>query len=392
MSSTRLSVEQREALALTESLTGSPEESARFGLRVARWRGTRFDPEFLASSVYSQRLDLVILRLPSTQAHLAHRLSEHGLHPQYADTLVYYQSWLPGSCVAAPRNPDISFRLATAADAADLEVLVRACFLDYRSHYHANPHLTASSILEGYVEWAVRHIQAGTSDRQTWIARDRGKALAFACCHEPGDGNDGEIILNGVHPEHAGCGIYGDLIRFVRKLYAARGRSWMRISTQITNLAVQKVWQREGFHLQQSWVTFHLNPRLTVAETLMEFPTILGAGRAEPAGCAPEGPDAPRGAPAIPAPHGHPIGAAVVHSLLFELLQTNLPNTGADVMRLEWTRLALLVPGRKYVCRLRRTDAMAEAGKFVVIATLENDDGEMCLMASCLFGSISRAT
>jgi hypothetical protein len=34
----------------------------------------------------------------------------------------------------------------------------------------------------------------------------------------------------------------------------------MVVSTQITNLAVQKVWVRQGFELTGSYYTFHLWP------------------------------------------------------------------------------------------------------------------------------------
>jgi len=39
--------------------------------------------------------------------------------------------------------------------------------------------------------------------------------------------------------------------------FEARGRSRMLISTQITNVAVQKVWIRLGFEPSKSYYTFH---------------------------------------------------------------------------------------------------------------------------------------
>jgi hypothetical protein len=38
---------------------------------------------------------------------------------------------------------------------------------------------------------------------------------------------------------------------------AARGRTRMVVSTQITNLAVQKVWARLGFEPSSSYYTLH---------------------------------------------------------------------------------------------------------------------------------------
>lgn len=265
---------------MIELPTASPSESARFGLRVARWRGADLDPHALAEAVCSQRLDVVILRLPSALAHNAHALTAYGLHPQYADTLVYYEASLWDAESTPPRNPRSTFEVADTADTQTLETLVRSCFDGYRSHYRINPRFPSGAILDGYVEWAIRHIDGREGNTRTWISRGECGLTAFACCREQ-DGRDVEIALNGVHPNCSGKGLYGDLIRFIRGHYAASGYSSLRVSTQITNLAVQKVWQREGFHLYESWVTFHLNPLLSVGKPVVEPKTVLaerGAG------------------------------------------------------------------------------------------------------------------
>src|SRR3546814_5792516 len=56
-------------------------------------------------------------------------------------------------------------------------------------------------------------------------------------------------------PEHAGGGLYGDLIRYTQARFRALGYRRMKVSTQVWNLAVQKVWSREGFSLVQAYDT-----------------------------------------------------------------------------------------------------------------------------------------
>jgi len=83
------------------------------------------------------------------------------------------------------------------------------------------------------------------------------KLAAFATMRSNSP-EEGEGVLFGVAPWAQGRGIYADLIRAGIEWCRARGQARMIVSTQITNLAVQKVWVRQGFEPSASYFTFHL--------------------------------------------------------------------------------------------------------------------------------------
>jgi GNAT superfamily N-acetyltransferase len=69
---------------------------------------------------------------------------------------------------------------------------------------------------------------------------------------------EGEGVLFGVHPCAQGRGMYWSFMVKALEWCGQRGASRMVVSTQITNLSVQKVWTRMGFELFSSYYTFHL--------------------------------------------------------------------------------------------------------------------------------------
>jgi hypothetical protein len=58
-------------------------------------------------------------------------------------------------------------------------------------------------------------------------------------------------------------GVYGDLIHFTQAFFKGEGYRTMKVSTQIQNHAVQKVWSRESFVLRESLNTIHINSFLS---------------------------------------------------------------------------------------------------------------------------------
>ena len=68
---------------------------------------------------------------------------------------------------------------------------------------------------------------------------------------------EGEGVLNAVHPDFAGAGIYGQLVCRAKQWCKDQGLQRMVISTQIDNLKVQRSWTNRGFHLFKSYYTFH---------------------------------------------------------------------------------------------------------------------------------------
>lgn len=67
------------------------------------------------------------------------------------------------------------------------------------------------------------------------------------------------MVFGGLVPSAAGGGLYGELMRFGQNYALAHGYETMRISTQVQNYAVQKIWGREGLHMTAVYVTVHIN-------------------------------------------------------------------------------------------------------------------------------------
>ena len=66
-----------------------------------------------------------------------------------------------------------------------------------------------------------------------------------------------DIVLNAVHPEAQGQGIYGRLLDRGLALCRAAGQARVTVSTQLPNLPVQRAWVRRGFRLERSLYTLH---------------------------------------------------------------------------------------------------------------------------------------
>jgi acyl dehydratase len=337
-------------------------------------------------------LDIVILRMPAGAASKLSGLERHGMAPIHADTLVYYQNSL---CDRAPnpvRNGDVIFSVATEADRSELTALISSTFAGYISHYHANPALHAEDILAGYAEWALGYTSNDVDDRITWIARRNGEMVAFACCSDDEDTGTCEGVLYGVHPDHSGGGLYGDLIRFTQAEFRARGRALMRVSTQVWNLAVQKVWAREGFLLSHAYDTFHINSMLSAGELLVDRSISFDASQVAQfaAVTGDKNPihlddDAARGAG---------FEARITHGMLAggelsRIFGTEVPGFGTLFLRSNFVFTKPVYCGRRHRLRIRYVTRRSSPDRLLAVATLHDEAGNLCLL--CYSDLLKRA-
>jgi len=234
-------------------------ESKRFNLIILRGSTPKLDAFGLLQAIVAQRADVAILRLPSTEQHILHQLQLLPFPTIVADTLVYYQCDLTTASIKPLRNQDLEVRMASLADTAALEQLIDLVFENYSTHYYSNPLFERQKILDGYKEWTLQYLQP-TEGRLCFLFFRGGQLIAFATCSR--NGQESEGILYGVHPSAQGGGVYGDLIRYTMQFMKNEGATLMKVSTQVQNYAVQKVWAREGFYLSSSYCTIHLNALL----------------------------------------------------------------------------------------------------------------------------------
>ena len=245
--------------ALVSPLHYSPLESARFGLRVFRGNAATIDARSLREAIAAEHVDVAILRVPVQSPDSLARLAQAGLNPIVADTLVHYEVDLQERVANAPRDSRLRLRPAGAADADLLEAMARATFTGYVSHYSANPRFHASDILDGYAEWAARHVRSPADGAAAWIVERDSQPVAFSCHRIQPSGEEAVGVLNGVLPEARGRGVYRDMLRAMLIEFANRGAQRFVISTQAHNTAVQRVWLDEWLRLTRSESTLHFN-------------------------------------------------------------------------------------------------------------------------------------
>ena len=171
------------------------------------------------------------------------------------DTLVYYSFDLAKRAI-----PDDSSRVLVrkfvAEDTPQIETVAAAAFAGYYGHYHADPRLDRAKCDEGYVSWAVRSCTSTQVATEVLVAERDNKIVGFATLRL-NSSDEGEGVLFGVAPEAQGIGVYRSFMvngmQWCKEQHAKR----MVVSTQVTNVAVQKVWCRVGFEPAHSYYTFH---------------------------------------------------------------------------------------------------------------------------------------
>lgn len=369
-----------EAMA---TLTYSDLESRRFGLRIHRAELQELAEKSLMGQIVAENVDVAIIRLPAGAPTGSWRLGRYGLPTLHADTLVYYALDLASHAPQPLRNPDLAFAEAAAGDAPALHALVEATFDGYTSHYHANPAFPAPQVLAGYLEWADGYIQGAGSGRTTWVARRGGAVVAFACCKFDAASATCEGILYGVHPAHAGGGLYGDLIRHTQSEFKARGFRRMEVSTQVWNYAVQKVWSREGFVLARALDTFHVNAMLSAADRMVEHEVLFTHDQVEHFAMASGDSNPLHLDDALARAAG--FRGRLTHGMLAgaelsRIFGTEVPGAGTLFLRANMIFLRPILAGEPHTLRIRYRSAEGSRTTQAV-ATIADAHGRICLLA-----------
>lgn len=233
-------------------------ESKRFNMNIIRGYAENIEIRELNKVIFHNLADIVFLRVPSSKGEYISELSKLGYEYFQTDTLVYYIVDFSKYEIKNLCNEDLKFEKATSDDRDVLKKMVEVIFEGYTNHYFSNPYLSKDGILEGYVEWVLNFIEDKT--KEVFIVYRGDVPIAFATCSLQDEIAEG--VLYGVMPEHSGGGVYSDIIRFTQRYYQERGVVKMKVSTQVQNYAVQKVWGREGFYMNESFSTIHINSLL----------------------------------------------------------------------------------------------------------------------------------
>lgn len=230
-------------------------ESKRFGVIAARVAKPSAPLEDIDRAADKSGVEMLTIRIDASDLPRVHALEESGY--RLMDTLVYYRRSLDRCPNAFVPRVDTTLRLATAQDGAAVAQVARAAFSDYVGHYHADPRIDKASADAAYVEWAAQSIVRNTGDTPVLVAeQDQEKIIGFLSLRRNNE-TEFEIVLNAVHPDNHGNGLYTALVTEAVRVASKSGASLIVVSTQINNYAVQSVWTRLGFVHYRSLYTFH---------------------------------------------------------------------------------------------------------------------------------------
>ena len=239
------------------NLKYSEIESKRFEREIYRGAIDELDIDLLRAFYAHHDQDTLIFRIPVAEQHKMHMLNGLGKEVINADTLVYYEADLQHTESHPIRNTDIDFRHIADEDKGVFEELIPKIFNNYTNHYFSNPVLDKTKIAEGYMEWVMNSF--GIPGNLYVVAYRDDQPIAFITCSH--NAAYAEIVLNGVLPQYQKGGVYADLIRYVKQYFGQLGTPLLRVSTQIQNFPVQRVWNKEGFVMTNAFVTVHLNKK-----------------------------------------------------------------------------------------------------------------------------------
>ncbi len=229
-------------------------DEQRFGVHTARANQVTVEnlPTVLHFCKHNQ-VDFLIARCSTTEIESVHQLESRGF--QLMDTLVYFVYRLEKP-IPQDDHPKALIQPYAPGEEEAIRAVAAESFGGYQGHYHADPRLPRALCDEAYLSWAYRScVVPGVSD-QVLVACADGRAIGFLTLsiNTP---EEGEVVLNAVAKSYQRQGVYRSLLIHALDWCKSQGAQNVFISTQLVNIAVQKVWTRLGFEPDHSYYTFH---------------------------------------------------------------------------------------------------------------------------------------
>lgn len=234
-------------------LSGIDEE--RFGFRIAKAANIRLgDIPTMLQFCRREYVELLIARCSVEELDAVHAMGRVGF--DMMDTLVYFVFYLDGAVTSASNAPLLPIRAALPDEEHLIIDLAYRCFHDYMGHYHSDPRLNRRDCDLAYADWAKRLYQERSAVSDVLVATHEDTPVGFLTLrlNTPAEG---EIVLNAVDPSTRNRGVYTSLVQAGIRWCSDMGASRLLVSTQITNIPVQRIWSRLGFVPHSASYTFH---------------------------------------------------------------------------------------------------------------------------------------
>jgi len=229
-------------------------DEERFGIRVAR--ASEVTLEDLPSIMHFCRANSVVLliaRCLASELRAAQAMEREGF--ALMDTLVYYERDLVNKTIPSDTG-EILIRPIQLGEEHKVKAVAAESFRGYFGHYHADERLDRTKCDEAYMSWAFLSCVSRDVADEVLVAELDGSIVGFATLRLNSK-EKGEGVLFGVAPSSQGQNIFRSLIIHGMEWCLSRGSTRMVYSTQITNIAVQKVLTRVGFEHSHAYYTFH---------------------------------------------------------------------------------------------------------------------------------------
>lgn len=229
-------------------------DEERFGIRTARAKQVTLDTlPAIMDFCRANDVTLLIARCLTSELRAAQAMEREGF--VLMDTLVYYARKLLKKPIP-PDTGEISVRPVRPGEEEIVKAVAAESFRGYFGHYHADERLDPVKCDEAYVDWAVRSCVSREVADEVLVADLEGTIAGFATLRMNSE-EEGEGVLFGVAPFAQGRGIYRSFMVHGMEWCLSQGARRMVVSTQIINIAVQKVWARVGFEASHAYYTFH---------------------------------------------------------------------------------------------------------------------------------------
>jgi GNAT superfamily N-acetyltransferase len=239
---------------MSDNIYLSALDYQRFGVRTAQVRDLSEDERMtLANFCHENAVQLSIVRVNVNKLLLIQKLEEEGY--RLMDTLVYYALKFDKKGIPRDSNSH-EIRPVRPDELAEVSAIAQESFKGYYGHYHADPRLPKEKCDEVYIDWASNSVRSREVADEVLVVVGEGHLNGFATLRM-NNPQEGEGVLFGVAPHAQGQGIYQTMMIGGMNWVQAQGASQMLVSTQINNLAVQKVWARLGFEMHKAYYTLH---------------------------------------------------------------------------------------------------------------------------------------
>jgi GNAT superfamily N-acetyltransferase len=229
-------------------------DEKRFGMPTARASDVSLDTlPSIMDFCRTGHVVLLIARCMASQLDAAQAMEREGF--LLMDTLVYYARDLVRVPIPADIG-EIPVRPARPGEEHTVKAVAAEAFRGYFGHYHADERLERAKCDEIYPDWAFRSCVSRDVADEVLVAEEDASIVGLATLRLNSP-EEGEGVLFGIVPPAQRRGIYRSFMIGGMEWCLSQGTTRMVVSTQITNVAVQKVWTRVGFEPHHAQYTFH---------------------------------------------------------------------------------------------------------------------------------------